>query len=274
MYLDYWQLDSKPFEPGGDARSLFQGAAHQAALHKLRYAIENRRAAGLLAGLSGVGKTLLIETLRQQLGERYQPFVRVVFPQMTDRDLLVYLAEQLGAPPADPPRYTIEESLRRLEYIFGENLRQDRHAVIVIDEAHLLEDSGLVEPLRLLLNLGPIDKPPFTLLLVGQPTLMPMVARHGSLDERLDIKVVLSPLSAEETAEYINHRLAAAGAAREIFSADAVAAAHQLTVGIPRRLNRLCDLALLVGFANGQHTIDADALRSIHGELVAVAAVA
>jgi general secretion pathway protein A len=272
MYLDYWQLDSKPFEPGGDARSLFKGAAHQAAIHKLRYAVENRRAAGLLAGVSGVGKTLLVETLRQQLGERCQPFVRVVFPQMTDRDLLVYLAEHFGAPHADPPRYTIEESLRRLEFVLAENLRQDRHAVIVIDEAHLLEDSGLLEPLRLLLNLGPVDQPPFTLLLVGQPTLMPMVARHGSLDDRLDIKVVLSPLSAEETADYINHRLTAAGATREIFSPEALAVAHQLTAGIPRRLNRLCDLALLVGYANSRHTIDADSLRSIQGELVALAA--
>jgi type II secretory pathway predicted ATPase ExeA len=274
MYLDYWQLSAKPFEPGCDARSLFKGAAHQSALHKLRYAIENGRAAGLVAGLAGTGKTMLMETLRQQLGERYQPFVRVVFPQMTDRDLLVYLAEQFHAPPADPPRHTIEESLRRLEYVLAENVRRERHAVVVIDEAHLLEDSGLLEPLRLLLNLGSLNKPPFTLLLVGQPMLVPMVQRHGGLEERLDIKVLLAALSADETAEYVTHRLTAAGATRDIFSDEALATAYQLTGGIPRRINRLCDLALLVGFANGQHTIDGDALRAIHGELVTVAAAA
>jgi general secretion pathway protein A len=274
MYLDYWQLDAKPFEQGFDARSTFKGTAHQAALHKLRYATENRRAAGVVAGLAGTGKTVLIEMLRQQLGERYQPFVRVVFPQMTDRDLLVYLAEQLGAPPADPPRYTIEESLRRLEYILAENVRRDQHAVLVIDEAHLLEDSGLLEPLRLLLNLGSLDKPPFTLLLVGQPTLLPMIQRHGSFEERMDIKVVLSALSADETAEYIAHRLNAAGASRDIFSTDAVTTIHQLTAGIPRRINRLCDLALLVGFASGKYTIDSDALRAVHGELMTAAAAA
>jgi type II secretory pathway predicted ATPase ExeA len=274
MYLDYWQLDAKPFEPGYDARMHFKGAAHQAALHKLRYAIENRRAAGLVAGVAGVGKTLLIESLRQQLGEQFQPFVRVVFPQMTDRDLLVYLAEHLGAPPADPPRYTVEESLRRLEYILGETVQAGRHAVIVVDEAHLLEDSGLFEPLRLLLNVGSLEKPALTLLLVGQATLLPMIQRCGPLEERLDIKVVLQALSAEETAKYISHRLTAAGATREIFSEDALAAVHQLTAGIPRRINRLCDLALLVGFANGEHTIDAESLRAIHGELVSVPAAA
>ena len=274
MYLDYWQLDAKPFEPGCDAQTFYRGAAFQSAINKLRYAIENGRAAGLVAGPAGVGKTLLIETLRQQLGEAYQPFVRVVFPQMTDRDLLVYLAEQFGAPPADPPRYTIEESLRRLEYILADNVARKRHAIVVVDEAHLLEDSGLLEPLRLLLNLGAIGAPPFTLLLVGQPTLGPMVQRHGGFDERVDIKVLLPALSVVETADYITHRLEAAGATREIFAADALKTAHQLTSGIPRRINRLCDLALLVGFANSQHTIDAESLHAIHGELVTVPAAA
>jgi type II secretory pathway predicted ATPase ExeA len=274
MYLDYWQLDSKPFEPACDARSFYRGASFQSAINKLRYAIENGRAAGMVAGTAGVGKTLLIETLRQQLSETYQPFVRIVFPQMSERDLLVYLAEQFGAPPADPPRYTIEESLRRLEYIFADNVSRKRRAIIVVDEAHLLEDSGLLEPLRLLLNLGPIGATPFTLLLVGQPTLGPMIQRHGALDERIDIKVLLPTLSADETAEYIAHRLEAAGATREIFAADALRTAHQLTGGVPRRINRLCDLALLVGFANGQHAIDSQSLHAIHGELVTVPAAA
>lgn len=270
MYLDYWQLDAKPFEPGCDPQTFYRGAAFQSAINKLRYAIENGRAAGLVAGAAGVGKTLLVETLRQQLSDQFQPFVRVVFPQMTERDLLVYLAEQFGAPPADPPRYTIEESLRRLEYILADNVARKRHAVVVIDEAHLLEDSGLFEPLRLLLNLGPIGAPPFTLLFVGQPTLGPMIQRYGALDERIDIKVLLPAMSASETADYVTHRLEAAGATREIFAADALKTVHQLTGGVPRRINRLCDLALLVGFANGQHTIDAESLHAIHGELVTV----
>jgi general secretion pathway protein A len=274
MYLDYWQLDAKPFESDWDSKWRYSTPAQQTALNKLRYAIENRRAAGLIAGAAGCGKTLLVETLRSQLGEQFRPMVRVVFPQMTERDLLAYLAEQLGAPPAEQPRYTVEESLRRLEFVLGENARRQRHAVIVVDEAHLLEDSGLFEPLRLLLNLQFEGRPTFTLLLVGLPTLVPMVARHGALDERVDLKVLLPPLTVEETAGYVEHRLAAAGATREIFTADALVALHQLTGGTPRRINRLCDLALLVGFANRQHVIDADELSAIHGELVSVPAAA
>jgi general secretion pathway protein A len=270
MYLDYWQLDAKPFEPNFEAAFAFACDAHQSALRKLRYAIENRRAAALLAGPAGAGKTQLIETLHRQLEAAYQPFVHVVFPQMSERDLLVYLAERLGAPPADPPRHTIEESLRRLESLLQENVRSKRHAVVVIDESQLLEDSGLLEPLRLLLNLAVEGKPAFTLLLVGQAPLLSMAARHGSLDERLDIKVFLPALTANETRAYIEHRLGAAGASREIFTAEALLAIHQLTAGVPRRINRLCDLALLVGYANEARAIDADDLHAVHDELVAV----
>jgi general secretion pathway protein A len=269
MYLDYWQLEVKPFEPHCEAPFLYAAEARQAALHKLRYAIESRRAAAVLAGPAGCGKTLLVDTLEQELKADCKPLVRVVFPQMSDRDLLAYLAERLGAPPGDPPRLSIEESLRRLEFVLRDNASRKRHAVIVVDEAHLLEDSGLIEPLRLLLNLTVDGRPAFTLVLVGQTGLLPMVARHGAFDERLDIKVFLPTLSAEETAAYVQHRLDAAGASRAIFSSDALETVHQLAGGAPRRINRLADLALLVGFANGDQAIGPDDLQAVHDELVA-----
>lgn len=274
MYLDYWQLAAKPFEPQCDPAHAFAADARQAALHKLRYAIENRRAAALLAGPAGLGKTLLVESLRDELGPKYQPFVTVVFPQMSERDLLVYLAERLGAPPADPPRHTIEECLRRLDFVLRDNVTHGRHAVLVIDEAHLLEDSGLMEPLRLLLNLTIDGASAFTLLLVGQPSLVPMVARHGALDERIDMKVMLPAYATEQTAAYVAHRLEAAGVSREIFTPAALAVVHQLSGGSPRRINRLCDLALLVGYANGDDAIDAPDLHAVHDELVAVVPLA
>ncbi|MEQ8835965.1 MAG: AAA family ATPase, partial [Lacipirellulaceae bacterium] len=176
--------------------------------------------------------------------------------------------------PAAEPRYTVEESLRRLQFVLKNNAQQERHAVVVVDEAHLLEDTGLLEPLRLLLNLNDAGQPLFTLLLVGQPSLLPAIARFGALEERLDSKATLQPLDAEDTCQYIEHRLKTAGATREIFDVDALLAAHQLTGGLPRRINRLCDLALLVGFANEQPTIDAETLQSVRDELVGVTPLA
>ena len=273
MYKNYWQLESKPFEPAADPRFVFPSEGRQGALHKLRYAIESRRPAALLAGAPGIGKTLLTQSLQSQCDEAADRFVRVVFPLMSSRDLLGYLAEQLGAPPADPPQHTVEESLRRLEFALGEASRSGKHTVLVVEEAHLLEDAGLLETLRLLLNLGG-GQPLFTLLLVGQPALLTAMPRNATLDERVDIKVLLKPFTAEETASYIEHRLRAAGATRSIFSADALQRAHQLCHGVARRINRLCDLALVVGYAAGRHTIDAEQLQAVHDELVTVRAAA
>src|SRR3989304_5265227 len=131
MYLNYWQLASKPFEPSADDGTFFPCETHQSALLKLRYAVENRRGAVLLAGPAGVGKTMLMQLLRSGLAAKFQPQVQVVFPQMSSRDLLVYLAELLGAPAAETPRHTVEESVRRLETMLQHNAGQGRQAGVV-----------------------------------------------------------------------------------------------------------------------------------------------
>jgi general secretion pathway protein A len=272
MYLNYWQLARKPFEPGSDRAAFYPCEAHEAALLKLRYAVENRRGAALLAGPAGVGKTMLVQLFRGELAETFRPQVHLVFPQMSGRDLLVYLAEQLGAPPADPPRHTIEESVRRLEFLLQQNARQGRHAVVVIDEAHLLEDCGALETLRLLLNFEMAGQPMLTLLFVGQMSLVSAVGRLPSLEERIAVKALVRAFTFEETASYIRHRLQAAAAAREIFTPDALEALHYLGHGTARQINRLGDLALLVGFADKLPRLTAQQIEAVSEELVAIAA--
>ena len=270
MYEEYWQLAAKPFESTTESRFLYQGESQQAALHKMRYAIESRRSAILCSGPSGIGKTLLAQVLRDQLADFVGPFVQVVFPLMSSRDFLVYLAEELGAPAADPAQHTLEESLRRLQFFLEENARVNKHAVVAVDEAHLLEESGLLETLRLLLNFQHSGKPLFTLLLIGQLPLMSAMQRNAAFDERLDMKILLRPLTEQETLAYIEHRLQAAGATRNIFSPEAIQRIYQLTQGIPRKINRLCDLALVVGCAAQQHTVNVDQLQTVNDELLTI----
>jgi type II secretory pathway predicted ATPase ExeA len=272
MYLDYWQLNSKPFESCADRARFFSSESHEAALMKVRYAVENRRCAVLLAGPTGVGKTTLVQLLRAELNEAFQPQAHVVFPQMSSRDLLVYLAELLGAPPADPPRHTIDESVRRLESRLQQNAAEGRHAVIVVDEAHLLEDCGALETLRLLLNFEVAGQPAVSLVLVGQMNLVSAVGRLPALEERIAVKALVRPFTAPETANYVGHRLSAAGATREIFTPDAIEALHYLGHGVPRQINRLADLALLVGYADEIPQLSASQIEAVSEELITITA--
>lgn len=272
MYENYWQLETKPFEPAADARFLFPCPAHQAALHKLRYAVESRRPAALLVGPAGIGKTLLWHSLENQLGDSLGKQAHLIFPLLSPRELLTAIALELGATLGS--QTSTDESLRALESLLIENRQRGKFAVLAVDEAHLLEDAGLLEPLRLLMNLRFAGEPLFTLLFIGQVSALSAMERTNNLDERLEMKVYLKPFSSEETAGYIEHRLVMAGATRPLFSSTALEMAHHLSGGIPRRINRLCDLALMVGFAAGDTQIDAPQLRAVDDELVTLSAAA
>jgi type II secretory pathway predicted ATPase ExeA len=269
MYESYWQLRQKPFENTADPRFYFPGESHQAALLKLRYAIENRRGGALLAGAAGTGKTLLANMLRSNLGQRFAPMVHLVFPQMSTAELLAYLADELdgGRTVAGAG---VHESVRRIEQFLAENARQGRHAVVIVDEAHLVENADTLEALRLLLNFESDGQPGLTLLLSGQPALLPTLSRVPQLDERLGVKCLLRPFTAQETADYVAHRLRIAGATRPLLEPDALVALYELTHGIARQINRLCDLALLIGFAEERRTLGAAHVEAVCHELVAV----
>jgi general secretion pathway protein A len=270
MYETYWQLDSKPFENTTDPRFYFPGEPHQSALLKLRYAIENRRGAAVLCGGAGTGKTLVGRMLRESLDEQYAPIIHLVFPQMSTPELLSYMADQLDGVGPGGATSDVRQSIERIEHRLAENSRADRHALIIVDEAHLIEQPETFEALRLLLNFQPDDRPPMTLLLCGQTMLLPILERMPALEERVAVKSLLRPLAEAETAQYVAHRLKTAGADREIFGPDAPATLQQLTGGVARRINRLCDLALLIGFAEERQGISAGHLESVAHELVAV----
>ena len=268
MYESYWQLDEKPFENSADTRFFFPGETHQSALLKLRYAVENRRGGALLSGAAGTGKTYILSLLRESLGESYSPFVHLVYPQMTPDELLAYLADELDG--GTNEGQTVPESIRRIQAALRANVAKNRHAVVVIDEAHLLENSPMLETLRMLLNFGPDGASGMTLLLVGQPGILPLLDRTPQLEERLGVKCLLRPFTATETGQYVNHRLQVAGATQPIVADEAVPTLFELTRGVARQINRLCDLALLVGFAEEQSSLSAAHFESVCRELVAI----
>ncbi len=271
MYEAYWKLETRPFENTSDPRFYYPSEAHQGAMLKLRYVVESRRGAALLAGAPGLGKTLITQTLLSKLPDRFTPKIHLVFPQMPSDQLLAYLAEQLDGGRPVAAQQGVARNVRRIENAIVRGAENGRHAVLVIDEAHLLAAAGAMETLRLLLNFQFRGEPCLTLLIVGQPPLLPALERMPGLEERLGVKCLLRPFSMEETLSYISHRLTASGASGPIFEQEAMETVHQLTHGVPRRINRLCDLSLLIGFAEERQTIGSSQIEAVCDELVTVA---
>jgi general secretion pathway protein A len=271
MYESHWGLQCKPFENNMNTGFYYPSDSHQAALLKLRYVVENFRQGAVLTGLPGLGKSLIVRTLFDKLPVHLAPRIHMVFPQMPADQLLSYLANEISTGQPAIARPSLDESVRRIQLALRDTVQAGRHAIVVIDEAHLIADEQALETLRLLLNFESDGTNPLTLLFVGQPELLPVLNRHPDLEERLAVKCLLRPMDLDGTVAYINYRLQEAGASKTIFSDGALETIHILSRGIPRQINRLCDLALLIGYAEEQVQIEAAAIEAVSQELVSVA---
>ncbi|HOM16129.1 MAG TPA: AAA family ATPase [Thermoguttaceae bacterium] len=271
MYQAYWQLTEKPFENTMDPRFYYPSASHQGALLKLRYGLENHAEAVLVAGEPGMGKTLLAGMLCNMLGHRFRPWVEIGFPQMSAEELIAYLADALEPDdsPSDP--LPLHRNLRRIRRLLDQAAQEKRHPVVVLEDAHLLTEPEWWEAVRLLLNFRSGSRSGFSFLLAAQPSLLPLLERMPSWRDRIMVQCLLRPFNPMDTSGYVGHRLKTAGATRELFEPKALDALHQLAQGVPRRINRLADLALLVGYAEGQDAITAEQIEAVAEELLTTA---
>ena len=197
MYETYWRLKQKPFENAADPRFYYPGESHQAALLKLRYAVENRRGAALLAGPSGAGKTLLTTMLRGMLGEHSPPSSTWCFRRCPTAELLAYLADELDGDRMRPAR-TRRRAGRASAGSSGSWPPTPSRAGTRWWPSTRPTSSATrhtFEALRLLLNFEPGGTPALTLLLVGQPAILPAFDRMPQWEERLGVKCLLRPFS-------------------------------------------------------------------------------
>jgi type II secretory pathway predicted ATPase ExeA len=264
MYEQYWNLDCRPFETHFSPAFFFDSETHLAARLKLRYMIDHRLGTGVLCGGIGTGKTAIAAFLQHELSETCGPIAHLVFPKMPAAAFLSYVATKLGAPetPADS-RQGIDRTLGRIEAKLREAAELGKHPLMIVDEAHLIDDVRVLECLQLLLNFQQDPACAFSLLFVGALSLFGRLERIPQLNDRIAVRSVVEPLSHDDTMGYIAHRLHVAGAKREIFDQHAVEALHERSGGIPRRINRLADLALVVGYADQLDSIGAGEIEAV-----------
>jgi general secretion pathway protein A len=269
VYESYWGLQERPFQNAPDPRFLFYSPAHEEALVRLLYAVSENKGLALFTGEVGTGKTLLARVFRRELAARGYHTANVLSPDLTPDDLLRTILRELGA--AAGPDLERDHSAGRLweqlsRFLLGNGA--SRETVVVIDEAQTISDARTLETVRMLLNLVRGERFLATVVLVGHPELRTRVAQSPALRQRVAVACELRPLTRDETAEYVAHRLRTAGASGELFAEPAIDALYQLTGGIPRAVNTLADLSMLAGSSAQAERIDAACVQQASHEVL------
>jgi general secretion pathway protein A len=256
MYFAFFGLKREPFSIAPDPRYLYMSERHREALAHLLYGVNGGGGFVLLSGEIGAGKTTVCRCFLEQIPKRCN--VAYIFnPKLTVLELLGSVCHEFGIPVATPQAATIKDYLALINEYLLKTHAVGQNNVLIIDEAQMLS-SELLEQLRLLTNLETNERKLLQILLIGQPELRDMLAQPEleQLAQRVIARFHLGALSAVETRHYIHHRLAVAGLKMaNPFDERAVVRIYQLTRGVPRRINLLCDRSLLGAYATGQNQV-------------------
>mgnify|MGYP001168781594 CR=1 FL=1 len=261
MYKQFWGLNEKPFENTPDPKFIYYSRQHEEALTRMLYAIREGKGAAMLTGEYGCGKTILSRIVINDLIKNDDFEVAlVIHPRLTPVEFMEEIIYQLKN---EHVKGSKPKLLHILQETIYEHYRQNKRTVIIIDEAQLIDSEEAFEELRLLLNFQLNDRFLITLVLIGQPELLPKVSAIPQLDQRIGVKYHLSALDEEETKNYIQYRMEVAGAARPIFTPEAIHAVYCASQGVPRRINNICDTCLLVGFGQEVKEVDKDLVDKV-----------
>lgn len=267
MYESYWGLNEKPFRNTPNPRYLYISQGHEEALTRLLYAVAEHKGGMLLTGDYGCGKTLLSRVLLRELApERFEMAI-VAHPNLTPVEFLQEVLYQFGVRvrrDASKP-----ELVHKLRAYARACAATGRHPVLIVDEAQMVADLATLEEMRLILNLQQDDSFLMTMILFGQPELREHLEQLPQFKQRLTLRYHLGPLNEAETAFYIRNRITRAGATKPIFTPEAEVALYESSQGVPRELNGMADLALLVGCGRGVNLISRELIRDVAQDLAA-----
>jgi general secretion pathway protein A len=258
MYAQHFGLKSEPFSIAPDPRYLFMSERHREALAHLLYGVGGGGGFVLLTGEIGAGKTTVCRAFLEQIPRRCN--VAYIFnPKLTVMEMLHSVCEEFGIPgPLEGSSHdTVKGHIDALNEFLLRTHAVGQNNVLIIDEAQNLA-TEVLEQLRLLTNLETNERKLLQIILIGQPELREILLQPQleQLAQRVIARFHLEALSARETAQYIRHRLGVAGQPDStLFEAAAAARVHQLTGGVPRRINLLCDRAMLGAYATGLHSV-------------------
>ncbi len=261
IYTAHFGLTAQPFSLTPDPDFLFWSPAHKRAYAMLEYGVMTHAPITLITGEVGAGKTTLLQHLLRSL----VPEVRVGLisnPIGTREELLRWVLMSLDLPAT--PEDTYVDLFARFQTFVLDTYAAGGRVILIFDEAQNL-DRGALEELRMFTNINTGRDVLLQLVLVGQPELRDIVGRRDmrQFAQRVAALFHLPAMDLPTMRDYIQHRLAVAGRTRRLFTADAVALIHEKTGGVPRMVNRLCDLALVYAFTAGRKMVDPKIIQDV-----------
>lgn len=272
MYVAYWNLRERPFQNIANTRFAYLSEQQREGLARLIYVVEERKLGGVLAGPYGVGKTMILELLAEKIRERTNAtLIQLDAPPSNTMALARQILLKLGS---TAPVYDTAQALNAIQEHLADS-NPPPHLVIIVDEAQLLRDQETFEFLHLLCNMrvrhrdGRLGDNGITLILAGHQNLNQQLAADTSLSQRLQFFWQLDPLDERQTMEYIQHRMRSAGGDVWTFDEAALADVYVYTQGLPRLINNLCDVALLIGCASGADHVSPEIVRQAAREIQA-----
>jgi len=265
-YEAFYGFRESPFNVTPDPKFLFMTPNQREALAYLTYGVQERKGFLVLTGEVGVGKTLIVRTLLDRIGDSVETAI-VMNAMLTFKQLLEMALVDFGLPLAGQGKVemmlTFQKFLLRLR-------DQNRNAVLVIDEAQNLSQTSL-EEFRLLSNLETSTQKLIQIILVGQPELKDLLNAHRlrQLKQRIPGLWELKPLESQAIGEYIDHRICVASENQTggLFDDSAVREVAEFSGGIPRIVNVVCDRALLIGYVYDRKKIGAEIVRTAIDEI-------
>ncbi len=261
----YYGFTGVPFGRDLPPATLFRSAAHQEAVARLTWLIDER-GLGILTGEVGAGKTVAVRATTAALEpSRFQV---VYFPNPTAGSigLLTTLVAALGG---NPYFHRFKLVPQAAEALASAEAERGRRVVLIVDEAHLMAPQHL-EDLRMLLSTDMDSRSAAAMLLIGQPTLRRRLrqAAYAALDRRVALRVHLDGMTLQETVAYLRHHLELAGRKDTLFSDDAIAVIQQASKGLPRAVNNLAIQALVATFAANKSIVDETAAKMAVVEVI------
>jgi general secretion pathway protein A len=274
MYEQFYGFDEKPFSLTPDPKYLFRSESHAEAFESLQYGVHRRHGFIVITGDIGTGKTMLCRTLLDRLDRR--TFTSLVLnPFVTEEDLLRTMLQDFGVVSRDDVRRGRLANVSRGTLIDTLNefllslIPLRASALLILDEAQNLP-RPVLEQIRILSNLETDKEKLLQIVLVGQRNLTDTLRSPDlrQLDQRIAVRYELQPLTPQETAAYVTHRLAVAGGADAIgFTPRALDLVHRCSGGIPRVINLLCDRALVGAYSERSDRVGPDLLRNAASNL-------